>query len=143
MLGVSALLVASEVAFTTLKIVGAFVLIAYGVAAIRAARRGEPAHAPPARSGAFRMGLVTALTNPKVGVFYLALLPQFVPEGTAVLPATLLLAGIQISLACAWYFVLASAVGRAREVFVRRRAQIQAATGALLIGFGAALLADR
>jgi threonine/homoserine/homoserine lactone efflux protein len=143
MLGVSALLVASEVAFTTLKIVGAFVLIAYGVAAIRAARRGEPAHAPPARGGAFQMGLVTALTNPKVGLFYLALLPQFVPEGTAVLPATLLLAAIQISLACAWYFVLASAVGRAREVFVRRRAQIQAATGALMVGFGAALLADR
>jgi threonine/homoserine/homoserine lactone efflux protein len=143
MLGVSALLVASEVAFTTLKIVGAFVLIGYGVAAIRAARRGEPAHAPPVRKGAFRMGLVTALTNPKVGLFYLALLPQFVPEGTPVLPATLLLAGIQISLACAWYFVLASAVGRAREVFARRRAQIQAATGALMVGFGAALLADR
>jgi threonine/homoserine/homoserine lactone efflux protein len=143
MLGVSALLVASEVAFTTLKIVGAIVLIAYGVAAIRAARRGEPVHAPRARKGAFRMGLITALTNPKVGLFYIALLPQFVPAGTPVLPATLLLAGIQISLACAWYFVLASAVGRLREVFVRRRAQIQAATGALMVGFGAALLADR
>ena len=143
MLGVSALLVASEVAFTTLKIFGAIVLIAYGVAAIRAARRGEPVHAPQARKGAFRMGLLTALTNPKVGLFYIALLPQFVPEGTPVLPATLLLAGIQISLACAWYFVLASAVGRAREVFTRRRSQIQAATGALMVGFGLAILADQ
>jgi threonine/homoserine/homoserine lactone efflux protein len=143
MLGVSALLVASEVAFTTLKVVGAFVLIAYGVAAIRAARRGDEIHAPRARTGAFRMGLLTALTNPKVGLFYIALLPQFVPEGTPVLPATLLLAGIQISLACAWYFVLASAVGRAREVFTRHRARVQAATGALMVGFGAALLADR
>ena len=100
MLGVSALLVASEVAFTTLKIVGAMVLIAYGVAAIRAARRGEAIQPPRARRGAFRLGLVTALSNPKVGLFYIALLPQFVPEGTAVLPATLLLAGIQISLSC-------------------------------------------
>ena len=50
MLGVSALLVASEVAFTTLKVVGAMILIAYGVAAIRAARRGEPPHAPRARN---------------------------------------------------------------------------------------------
>ena len=83
MLGVSALLVASEVAFTTLKVFGAIVLIAYGVAAIRAARRGEPAHAPRARKGAFRMGLMTALTNPKVGLFYVALLPQFVPAGHA------------------------------------------------------------
>lgn len=142
MLGVSALLVASEVAFTTLKIVGALILIAYGVAAIKAARRGEQPLAPRARGGAFRMGLVTALSNPKVGLFYIALLPQFVPEGAAVLPATLLLAGIQISLACGWYFVLASAVGRAREAFAKRRAQIQAATGALMIGLGVKILAD-
>jgi threonine/homoserine/homoserine lactone efflux protein len=143
MLGVSALLVASEVAFTTLKIVGALILIAYGVAAIKAARKGEPAYAPRARGGAFRMGLLTALSNPKVGLFYIALLPQFVPAGTPVLPATLLLAGIQISLACGWYFVLASAVGRAREAFTKRRAQIQAATGALMIGFGLKILADQ
>ena len=89
------------------------------------------------------MGLVTALSNPKVGLFYIALLPQFVPHGTPVLPATLLLAGIQISLACGWYFVLASAVGRAHQTFVARRAQIQAATGALMIGFGLKVLADQ
>jgi threonine/homoserine/homoserine lactone efflux protein len=89
------------------------------------------------------MGLLTALSNPKVGLFYIALLPQFVPEGTAVLPATLVLAAIQISLSCAWYFVLASAVGRARELFTERRAQIQAATGALMIGFGLTILADQ
>ena len=143
MLGVSALLVASEVAFTTLKVVGALMLVAYGVAAIRAARRGEPVHAPRARGGAFRMGLLTALTNPKVGLFYIALLPQFVPAGTAVLPATLLLAGIQISLSCAWYFLIASAVGRARAAFRRHRARMQAATGALMIGFGLKVLADQ
>jgi threonine/homoserine/homoserine lactone efflux protein len=143
MLGVSALLVASEVAFTALKVVGAVVLIGYGVAAVRAARRGEAGHGPRPRGGAFRMGLLTALSNPKVGLFYIALLPQFVPAGTAVLPATLLLAAIQISLSCAWYFVLASAVGRARAAFARRRAQIQAATGALMIGFGLKVLADQ
>jgi threonine/homoserine/homoserine lactone efflux protein len=143
MLGVSALLVASEVAFTTLKVVGALILIAYGIAAVRAARRGEQPHAPRARNGAFRMGLLTALSNPKVGLFYIALLPQFVPDGAAVLPATLLLAGIQISLSCAWYFVLASAVGRARDAFTRHRARIQTATGALMIGVGLKVLADQ
>jgi threonine/homoserine/homoserine lactone efflux protein len=144
MLGVSALLVASEVAFAALKIVGAIVLIAYGVAAIRAARRDHVVqHETKARRGAFRMGLLTALSNPKVGLFYIALLPQFVPEDTPVLPATLLLAGIQISLSCGWYFVLASAVNRLREAFTRRRAEIQAATGALMIGFGLKVLADQ
>ena len=145
MLGVSALLVASEVAFTTLKVFGAIVLIAYGVAAIRArAARRAAVHAPRARSAARSgIGLMTALTNPKVGLFYVALLPQFVPAGTPVLPATLLLAGIQISLSMAWYFVLASAVGRAREAFVRHRAHLQAATGTLMIGFGLKVLADQ
>jgi threonine/homoserine/homoserine lactone efflux protein len=139
MLGVSALLAASEIASTTLKIIGAMVLIAYGVAAIR---HREPAFVAP-RGGAFRMGLTTALTNPKVGLFYIALLPQFVPAGTPVLPATLLLASIQISLACGWYFVLASAVGRAREAFANHRSRIQAAAGALMIGFGLKILADQ
>jgi threonine/homoserine/homoserine lactone efflux protein len=145
MLGVSALVVASEAAFTALKVVGAIVLIAYGVAAIRRAQRHERAapREPRGQRGAFRMGLLTALSNPKVGLFYVALLPQFVPAGQAVLPATLLLAGIQISLSCAWYFVIASAVGRARQAFVRRRAQIQAAGGAVMIGFGLKVLADQ
>ena len=138
MLGVSALVAASEVAFTTLKVVGALILIAYGISAIR----NREQHFALPRGGAFRMGLVTALSNPKVGLFYIALLPQFVPAGTPVLPATLLLAAIQISLACGWYFVLASAVGRAREAFTRRRAQIQTATGALMIGLGVKILAD-
>jgi threonine/homoserine/homoserine lactone efflux protein len=143
MLGVSALLVASEVAFTTLKVVGAMILIAYGVAAIRAARRGEPTHAPRARRGAFRMGLLTALSNPKVGLFYIALLPQFVPADTPVLPATLLLAAIQISLSCGWYVILASAVNRVRDAFTRHRTRLQTATGALMIGFGLKVLADQ
>jgi threonine/homoserine/homoserine lactone efflux protein len=139
MLGVSALLAASHVAFTTLKIVGAIVLVAYGIAAIR---QREPAFHTP-RGGAFRMGLLTALTNPKVGLFYIALLPQFVPAGTPVLPATLLLAGIQISLSCGWYLVLATAVNRIRDAYARHRSRIQAATGTLMIAFGLRLLADR
>jgi threonine/homoserine/homoserine lactone efflux protein len=144
MLGVSALVVASEAAFAALKAFGAIVLIAYGVAAIRRSRRREPAIVPPpARGGAFRLGLLTALSNPKVGLFYVALLPQFVPAGAAVLPATLVLAGIQISLSCAWYLVLAAAVGRIREAFARHHSRIQAAGGALMIGFGLRILADR
>jgi threonine/homoserine/homoserine lactone efflux protein len=144
MLGVSALVVASEAAFVALKTFGAIVLIAYGVAAIRRARRREPTVVPELpRRGAFRLGLITALSNPKVGLFYVALLPQFVPAGAAVLPATLLLAAIQISLSCAWYFALASAVSRIRDAFMRHRGSIQAATGALMIGLGVKILAER
>ena len=128
MLGVSALVVVSEAAYTALKVVGAIVLIAYGVEAIGRARREEPAadrNDRPRSAAPSDSGSSPASTSPKVGLFYVALLPQFVPEGTPVLAATLLLAAIQISLACAWYFVLATAVGRTREAFARRRAQIE------------------
>ena len=89
------------------------------------------------------MGLITALTNPKVGLFYIALLPQFVPEGTPVLPATLLLAGIQIWLELR--VVLRPRLGRGtrpRRV-LGAPPQIQAATGALMVGFGLTILADQ
>ena len=59
---------------------------------------------------------MTALANPKVALFYVALLPQFVPAGASVLLTTLLLAAVQIALSCAWYFLLASVVGYARDV---------------------------
>jgi threonine/homoserine/homoserine lactone efflux protein len=147
MLGVSALVVASETAYGALKLCGACVLIAYGLGAVRAARRdaGEPAARPGeprAQRPAMRVGLLTALSNPKVALFYVALLPQFVPADQPLLPATLLLAAIQIVLSCAWYAVLAAAVGRAHAAFARRRAQIQALTGAAMVGFGLKVLAD-
>jgi threonine/homoserine/homoserine lactone efflux protein len=138
--------VASETAYTTLKVCGAILLIAYGVQAIRSARRPSEASTrfePRAQREAFRVGLVTALANPKVALFYVALLPQFVPADQPVLPATLLLAGIQIALSCVWYLVLASAVGRARDAFVSRRAQIQGLTGAAMIGVGLKVMTDQ
>jgi threonine/homoserine/homoserine lactone efflux protein len=82
MLGVSALVVASETAYTALKICGAILLIAYGIQAIRSARRPNEASTrfePRAQREASRVGLVTALANSKVALFYVALLPQFVP----------------------------------------------------------------
>lgn len=146
MLGVSALVLASETSYTTLKICGAIVLIGYGVQTIRRARTtDEPAEPcePRERRSAFRVGLFTAISNPKVALFYVALLPQFVPADQPLLAATLLLAAIQIALSCAWYFVIASAVRRAREALVRRRAQIQALTGAVMVGFGLKVLTDQ
>ena len=72
---------------------------------------------------------MTALANPKVALFYVALLPQFVPPGAAVLPMTLLLAGVQIGLSCAWYAVLAAVVERARRAVARRRELDRGAVG--------------
>ena len=121
MLGVSALVVASAAAFAVLKIVSGVLLVVLGVQAIRNARRPHQQDATPRRErSAFRAGLMTALANPKVALFYVALLPQFVPAGASVLLTTLLLAAVQIALSCAWYFLLASVVAtRARSSCAR------------------------
>jgi threonine/homoserine/homoserine lactone efflux protein len=139
MLGVSALVAASATAYTALKLMGAVVLVWLGVQALR-----RTAAAAPAVRAAhpFRRGVITALANPKVGVFYVALLPQFVPHGSPLLATTLLLAAAQIALSCAWYLLLATAVSRARAAFVRGARRLEAIGGAAMIGFGIKLAAD-
>ncbi len=143
MLGVSALVVASAAAFAVLKIVSGVVLVALGVQAIRNARRQNEADAGPRRErSAFRAGLVTALANPKVALFYVALLPQFVPAGASVLLTTLLLAGVQIALSCAWYFLLASVVAYARALVLRSRRVLEYVSGGAMIAFGLKIATD-
>jgi threonine/homoserine/homoserine lactone efflux protein len=125
-----------------LKVIGAGILVWFGIQAIRRARSGHDAPAAFERGRPFRRGVVTALANPKVGLFYVALLPQFVPHGSPLLPTTLLLAAEQILLAMAWYLLLASLVSRARAAFVRGARKLEALSGAALIGFGIKLASD-
>jgi threonine/homoserine/homoserine lactone efflux protein len=142
-LGISALVAASEIAFATLKVIGAGVLIWLGVTTLVRLRRGEEVALERTPSGdghrtAFRDGLLTSLTNPKLAVFFVALFPQFVPEGAAVLPATLLMAVLLVVFDFAWYTVVAFAVTGARRAYDRSRLarRIEALTGAVLVGLG-------
>jgi threonine/homoserine/homoserine lactone efflux protein len=84
-LGVSALIAASPPAFTALKVAGGVYLIWLGVKAIRSARAlGTPqAGKGPAETPGklFVKGLVANAINPKVILFFLAFLPQFVESG--------------------------------------------------------------
>jgi threonine/homoserine/homoserine lactone efflux protein len=142
-LGISALVAASEVAYAGLKLAGAGVLVYLGVQAIVKARRGETpepaaAHTVRGHRAAFRDGLITALANPKLAVFYVALFPQFIPAGAPVLPATLLMTATIVVLDFAWYGVLAAAVARAKRAYdgSRLARRVEALTGALLVGLG-------
>ena len=93
-LGLSALLVASATAFTVVKLAGAIYLGVLGTRLIAKTLRGRPASVPdsppdePRRMPSRRLlahGVVTGLLNPKVAIFFLAFLPQFVrPERGAV-----------------------------------------------------------
>lgn len=135
-LGLGALLVASPSAFGLLRVVAALYLGWIGANLwLRSHHAGE---ATPAQAGtAFRRGLLTNLLNPKVGVFYVTLLPQFLPPGSNV-GAGLLLAGIHVALTLVWFALL---IGFARSLapllhspaFARG---IDRVCGVVFIGFG-------
>jgi threonine/homoserine/homoserine lactone efflux protein len=145
--GVSALLTASTVAYTCLRIAGAVYMLWIGVRFLRAAVVG----APPVDevsdgSGAagatlwhgWRNGFLTNLLNPKIGAFYVAVLPQFIPPGTSPLLMGLLLALVHDVLGMLWFAALILAAGRMRRLLRRRTARrvVDGATGTVLVGFG-------
>jgi len=137
-LGVSALVAASELAFVVLKLTGAAVLIWLGVQSLRGSAEREPVDAPGS-GRAFRDGLVTSLANPKLAVFFVALFPQFVEPGSPVLPTTLLMAAMIVTFDFAWYTSLAVLVTRAKSGLMRSHVGrwLERTTGAVLIALGA------
>jgi threonine/homoserine/homoserine lactone efflux protein len=80
-------------------------------------------------------GLVTSGANPKLAVFFIALLPQFVPSGAPVLPWTLAMAAILICVDLVYFTALAWAVTRAKRAIVGSR-RIERVTGAVMVGLG-------
>jgi threonine/homoserine/homoserine lactone efflux protein len=87
---------------------------------------------------ALRTGLVTNLLNPAVGVFYISLLPQFLPTNGGATGWSVLLVAIHIGMGLIWQLVLVWAAGRARAVLRRPRVKrwLDRLTAAALIGFG-------
>jgi threonine/homoserine/homoserine lactone efflux protein len=151
-LGIAGLLAASAVAFTVVKLIGAAYLVLLGVRALLAARRGEYAHVqhvPGARAtgalAAFRQGLVTNLLNPKVVLFFLSLMPQFIPTGGSVVAWTMLLTAILVAAALSWFALVAVLVVQVRGVLTRpgvARA-VEGTTGAVFIGLAGRLALER
>ncbi len=114
--GISALLTASQAAYDVVRYAGAAYLVWFGGRLLWRALRPvvpEEAVAPGGRSvwRAVRLGLVTNLLNPKVGVFYVALLPQFVPPGSDALAVGLLLAAVHAALSLIWFALLIAVAG--------------------------------
>jgi threonine/homoserine/homoserine lactone efflux protein len=149
--GIAALLVASEPAFTAVKLLGAAYLIFLGAQALLTALRGRarsaiegPSRRLPA-AVAYRQGVISNLGNPKMAAFFPALLPQFAPEGGASFPTLLALGLIFCSLTLVWLTGYAVAVARAGD-FLRRpsiRRVFEAVTGAVLVALGLRLATER
>lgn len=144
--GAAALLAASEFAFTVLKIVGAVYLAYLGISMIvKSFRRRVAAPDAPPPIGTLRAalgrGALTNLLNPKVGVFYIALIPQFIPDGVSPVGMGLLLALVHVVESLVWFTGLILAAHFARKWLSRPSvsACIDRVTGGILVAFGAVL----
>ncbi len=145
--GLSAVIVVSSLAFTAVKVVGGVYLVFLGVKAIRSARRlnelTRPVIKPEKRL--FVEAFVIALLNPKVAIFFLAFLPQFVSTDrgpvwsqTLILGLTYIVLGL-----CSdgMYAVLGSRIGSWFSGHVARVRRLRYSEGTILIGLGVLTLA--
>jgi threonine/homoserine/homoserine lactone efflux protein len=142
-LGLGALLAASKLAYTILRWVGATCLLWIGYKMLRYPRRAYVAAgaSEDARGGAFVTGALTNLLNPKIGIFYVSFLPQFVPPSVPVGPYILLLGAIHAVLGLIWFASLILAT-RPIAAWLKRSVVVQACdrlTGSVFVAFGVGL----
>ena len=139
--GVSALIAASPLAFTTLKVCGGLYLAWMGWHAIRSKGGARidtaGASADPART-LFVKGLVANAINPKVALFFLSFLPQFVPHGAPQLPAMVGLAAAWAVYEVGYYGCYVLFVHRMKSVFGRAavRRGMERISGGVLLALG-------
>jgi threonine/homoserine/homoserine lactone efflux protein len=146
-LGLGVLITASAAAFTVLKWAGAAYLFWLGLNLILRPRARMDLQVPAAPPGAnwWLRGFLTNVLNPKVGVFYVSFLPQFVPVGVAPGPFILLLAAIHVGLGMVWCGALVMATAPLgcwlnRGGVVR---WLDRVTGGVFVAFGLRLALER
>jgi len=158
-LGLTAALAAAPDLYAALRWAGAAYLAYLGLRAILVgaswpAATDEPAHDSrdqrtrrPASQriivlrGSYLRGVVTTASNPKVGVFYLSLFPQFIPAGSAVLGYSLLLTSIHVAETLLWLIIVAVLAARLGGALRQRSARRLAdrITGTAFLAFAARL----
>ena len=146
--GLAALLAAVPVAYTVVRFAGAAYLVYLGVRALMSrARITDRALTPASRWAIFRQGVITNVLNPKVALFFLAFLPQFIDpaRGKPAVQAVALgllfdISGTLVNLAVAWG--ASGAAGRLRRS-TRAATVMQRVTGAVFIALGLRLAASR
>jgi len=148
--GLSAVLRASGDLLFVLKIAGAAYLAYLGVRTLLDSRMRPAdllaAAPPPAPAHAiFRQGFLSAISNPKLGVFFVTFLPQFVGPGQPLLPRLLELGFVFAVIGWTWMNVYGLLITRIRDIITapRVRQWMQRVTGVVLLGFGARLALER
>jgi threonine/homoserine/homoserine lactone efflux protein len=148
--GVGAVLQASVLAFTVLKWAGAAYLVWLGIHLILKPRDSfEVPTQGAASSGSdttwMRRGFLSNMLNPKMGVFYVSFLPQFLPHGVAAAPFMLGLTGIHMVLGVLWLGLLITATQPIARVLKRAAVVrwLDRVTGGVFVAFGVRLAFDR
>jgi RhtB (resistance to homoserine/threonine) family protein len=150
--GVASVLRASAVAFTVLKLLGALYLVWLGIQAWRAAgdwHADEPADQVGSKAamgafGGFRQGFLSDLANPKIGIFFTSLLPQFVDSGRPDLLPFLALGAVFVLMTVLWLGAYCLVAARAAETLQRPRVRsaLDRVTGTVLIAIGLRLATE-
>jgi RhtB (resistance to homoserine/threonine) family protein len=147
--GLSIILVRSATAFQLVKWVGAAYLIFLGCQSLRRVFNNSGSsvvHDTPKRktnsergvNRSYMEGFLTNVLNPKVAIFYLAFLPQFISGGDPVFQKSLLLAGIHALLGIIWLSFISMFLEKIRDLFLKPvfNKSLEALSGTILIGFG-------
>lgn len=148
-LGLGALIVRAEPVFETIRWAGVAYLALLAAQSLRAAVRGRDDEDATGRTpsgvalAGFRQGFLSNITNPKVLVFYLAVLPQFL-HGSAGAAQAVLLALTHAVLSLLWLLIVVTGLDRVGALVRRRRVRraMDGVTGLALLGFGARLAVE-
>ncbi|WP_329558607.1 LysE family translocator [Streptomyces uncialis] len=152
--GLAAALHRWDAAFAVVRMAGAAYLVLLGAQALWAHRRSasngaDTTAAPPEGLApttflAFRQGLLSCLLNPKVGLFFVAVAPQFLPEGASVLSVTLIFGVIDAVIAAGWLILVAVFAARLLSWLRRPRVNtaLERATGGILVVLGLGTAAE-
>lgn len=140
-LGITTLLATSPVAFETLKWAGAAYLVWIGLGLLL--RRSSPSAADNevtdrGSGSVLRRGFLTNMLNPKVGLFYAAFLPQFIPPDVNAAAFAMLLAVIHVLLTSLWFTLLIGMTATLARILARPRVALalDRMAGCVFMAFG-------
>lgn len=147
-LGLTAILRTSALAYSFVKFIGAAYLVHLGVQTFRNTEEFEitPESSSYTPRESFRSALMINVLNPKVAVFFLAFLPQFVQPGSNTTVQIFALGIVFASLGFLYQSILAVFSARARRVITERelvQTMLRTASGSVLVGFGVKLALER
>ncbi|MGN7178252.1 LysE family translocator [Cytobacillus firmus] len=148
--GLSAVLMQSAAAFKVIKYAGAVYLIYLGLSSFISLKKKKNSEIETEvksdmKKSAFKQGLLSNVLNPKVAMFFLTFLPQFVKAGENAQQQLIIMGIIYTLMSISWFFLYVFFINYLREWLMSPKVQrvMDKATGVVLIGFGLKLAMDK